>query len=125
MTKENVVSDWVSFLTIFSTLLAAFFIYSSWKIDSDLKKIDKEYEKVNSDLKDKIYHLEIDNEMNQMITDANILVVKEKFEDALDTLDDLLRKDFVELDNRRRYRVYKEISAVHYAFGEWGDKNHI
>ncbi len=51
--SDNNVSDRLSFLSILTTLMAAFFIYSSWKIDNDLRKIDREYEKLNSLLKQK------------------------------------------------------------------------
>lgn len=112
--SENVVWDWITFLSILSTLLAAFFIYSSWKIDNDLKKIEEKYQSVNKNLKEKMYKIEDDIRMNTIIGKANMYLSTKRFEEAKSLLKDEIENQEIQKSwNGYLYSLYKTLADIY------------
>lgn len=99
---------WMTFMSILSTLFAVFFVYSGFAINQNLEKVEEQ----TREFKREKQNYENSFQIEKLIMDANIKSTRNQFEDALDLLDDLLRKDFVERDKDFIYRVYKEISTL-------------
>lgn len=112
--SENNVWDWITFLSILSTLLAAFFIYSSWKIDNDLKKIEEKYQSVNKDLKEKMYKIEDEIRMNTIINKANMYLSTKRFEEATSLLKDEIENQETQKSwNWYLYSLYKTLADIY------------
>lgn len=116
---KNASSDWLTFLSIFATLLAAFFIYSSWKIDNDLRKI--------SDVKENIKKIEdeaINNsEFYIQLNYATHYMLWKQYNKALDALI-ILRAEPWSLKDSRRLNICDYFIAVCY-YEQWLLENNI
>ena len=113
--SDNHAWDWITFLSILSTLLAAFFIYSSRKIDNDLKKIEEKYQSVNKDLKEKMYQIEDDIRMNTIINKANMYLSTKRFEEAISLLKDEIESQETQKSwNWYLYSLYKTLADIYW-----------
>lgn len=114
--SKNNVSDWVSFLWILTTLLAAFFIYSSRKIDNDLRKI--------TDIKDSIKKIE-ENAKDEVEFSSHLkysihyMLLKE-YDKAIDSLI-VLKSEPYTIKDSRNYNVVCYFLAVCY-YEDWCKK---
>jgi len=108
--------DWITFLSILSTLLAAFFIYSSWKIDNDLRKIDDKYKEVNKDLKKKMSIIENDIRIHTLINKANMYLSTSRFEEWEDLLKNTI-DNFNDWDEYL-YTLYKTMADLYWVWWE-------
>lgn len=111
--SENNTWDWITFLSILSTLLAAFFIYSSWKIDNDLKKISK----VKDSIK-KIEETAVDEmEFSSQLKYAIHYMMSKQYEKAIDALIVLRSESFTLKDSRNLNICYYFLAVCHYEEG--------
>lgn len=89
--------DWITFISILSTLLAAFFIYSSWKIDNDLRKI--------SDVKHSIEKIEDaaieSTEFSLQLKYSIHYMMSKQYKKAIDALIVLRSESFTLRDDRK------------------------
>lgn len=103
-------SDWMTFLSILSTFLAAFFIYSSWKIDNDLTKI--------SNVKESLKNIEneaLDNtEFSIQIKYAIHYMMSKQYNKAIDTLIVLKAEPFTIKDDRKLNSCFYFLAVCNY-----------
>lgn len=111
--------DWINFLSIFTTLLAAFFIYSSWKIDNDLRKI--------SDVKENLENIEneaIDNtEFSLQLKYAIHYMMSKQYNKAIDSLIVLRAEPFTLKDDRKLNSCNYFLAVCYYE--QWQIDNDI
>lgn len=107
---EKEVWDWLSFLAIFITLLAAFFIYSSWKIDQDLRNI--------TDIKDSIKKIEEqakdETEFSIHLKYAVHYMLSKQYSKAIDALIVLRAEPYVIRESRNINTVSYFLAVSYY-----------
>lgn len=116
--------DWISFLSILSTLLAAFFIYSSRKIDNDLKKIEEKYQSVNNDLKEKMDMIENETRHYGIIGKANMYLSTKRFDEAISLLKEKIEwSEEVAMPKIYLYALYKTLADIYWVQWELATEN--
>ena len=117
--KNNNADRWLTYMSILSTIFAVFFVYSGFKINDNVEK----YENILKQLEKHKKKWDQEHQLMQLLYKVTYWRMKSEYENALDLLDDILRKDFVEIDNDKKYIVYKEIADTHYQMWESSEKS--
>ncbi len=106
-------SKWFDFISIFTTLLVAFFIYSSFKIDNDLQKISN----VKEEIKKIEDNAEASTEFSNHLQYGIQYMVSKQYSKAIDALT-VLRNDVFTLKDSRRKNTCLYFLAVCY-YEQW------
>ena len=116
--KDN--SDrWMTWMSMLSTIFAVFFVYSGFKINDSVEK----YTDILNEMRDQRKSWDQEHQFMQLLFKVNTWRMKSEYENALDLLDDILRKEFVQIDNDKKYTIHREIADTHYQIGESSEMN--
>jgi tetratricopeptide (TPR) repeat protein len=101
------------FVTILSTLLAVFFIYSSLKIDNDLRKITNIKESIKKIEEEATDDMEYSNQLKYAIH----YMMSRQYQKAIDALIVLRAEPFTLKDNRKLNSCYYFLAVCYYEQG--------
>lgn len=111
--KDDNITFRLMFVTILSTLLAVFFIYSSLKIDNDLRKITNIKESIKKIEEEATDDMEYSNQLKYAIH----YMMSRQYQKAIDALIVLRAEPFTLKDNRKLNSCYYFLAVCYYEQG--------
>lgn len=101
---------WLSFLTTLSALLAGFFIYSGFKINDTVDKVESAKRDIQNS-KDEIQDLV---EYGRQLEYSMSYIISQQFEKAIDSLESLRKELFVRKDENKQNTCFFFLAHCYY-----------
>lgn len=94
-------------VTLLSTIFAVFFVYSGFKIDTDLIKMDKKYKKINQEMSWELEEAKFYAKLNYWLMFFNLSEYQKWIDFLVDLKNTLINKDYI-------YTCYLYIAQAYY-----------